>query len=59
MLNNDVYSYRHTYMLFLFGTGAVDSPACVGTSPWHLNWHRQESGAERFGSPPPAAATIY
>lgn len=42
----------YTYVLFLSGTGAVGSPACVGTSPWHLHWHRPASGAGRVGSPP-------
>lgn len=38
----------------LSGTGAAGSPACVGTSPWHLHWHRPESGAGRVDSPPAA-----
>lgn len=47
--------FSFTHVLFLSGTGAAGSPACVGTSPWHLHWHRPESGAGRFGSPPPVA----
>lgn len=53
---DEVSVCRYTHMLFLSGTGAAGSPACVGTSPWHLHWHRPESGAGRVGSPPPAAA---
>lgn len=48
----------HTYILFLSGTGAVGSPACVGTSPRHSQEHHTESSAGKFGSPPAAVAAV-
>lgn len=48
---------RETYAWFLSGTGAAGSPAFVGTSPWHLHWHRPESCAGKVGSPPPSPSS--
>lgn len=47
---------RITYALFLSGIGAAGSPAFVGTSPWHLHWHRPESCTGKVGSPPPPSS---